>query len=465
MTSNNFFFRVVKKLKAIKFFTSHPNEQAGLVLIASIPGFILSLVALRWAGASYYLIAFIGIILLLLISYATFMGKNRANYQIQTLSNLVEAMIDGDYTLRGRRQNNPAFQELLDLINQLANSLHQHKLKAEESQLLLEKIMQQMGAMLFATDSSGKIAIINSAAKKIFFPQDNHNLIQSVNEAPAFDKSGINQLLQQEQSGIIRLEHKNISGEFFLFRDQFYSNNQIHQLYLLTKADKVLREKEREAWQNLLRVLSHELNNSLTPIATFSNTMLRKINKENQVTDLNRFKEGLSVIKERAESLNQFIISYSQLSHLPKANKKNYYWRDKLSQLTRLFNDCQFDNRLINNDKLDFMIQADPQQLEQVFINLFKNAREAMMDIDNKLIEIDAEHTETSLIISISDNGSGIANPNNLFVPFYTTKESGSGIGLTLCQQILSNHNGSLSLTNRMNTKGAVAKIILPAFQ
>jgi nitrogen fixation/metabolism regulation signal transduction histidine kinase len=452
--------RLVNKLaqliNKLNPFRGYANEQAGLVLIASVPCFLMALVCLRLAGASYYLVSFFAIVFGLLIIYAAITGKNRANFQIQTLSNLVEAMIDGDYTLRGRAQSNPAFQDLLNLINQLSDNLHKHKLKAEESQLLLEKIMQQMDALVIAVDSNGQVAMINEAARnKLNFHanlSDKHNL----------ESLGLEQLLAYTESGVVRFNQKVMAGEYFLFKDQFYSNNKQHQLYLLTRADKMLREKEREAWQNLLRVLSHELNNSLTPIATFSSTMLRKINKENQVTDVNKFRDGLVVIKERAESLNQFITSYSQLSHLPKANKQNYVWRDKLVQLTRLFSDCQFQHDLLDNHQIDFSIQADPQQLEQVFINLFKNAREAMSSNPNKLIEIEVEVDEVNLILKIRDNGVGIANPSNLFVPFYTTKQSGSGIGLTLCQQIINNHDGTISLANRSDKPGAEVVISLP---
>lgn len=292
MSESSLYTKITQFIRRLSPFRDHANEQAGLVLIASLPCLILGLVSLRIAGASYYLISFFAIIFLLLIAYAAITGKNRANFQIQTLSNLVEAMIDGDYTLRGRQQSNPAFQELLNLINQLSDNLHTHKLKAEESQLLLDKIMQQMDALVFAVDGDGQLAMINEAARKsIGFDND-------LSVGYSLQDIGMQQLINCEESTVVRLTQEKLSGEYFLFKDQFYNNNTKHHLYLLTKADKMLREKERESWQNLLRVLSHELNNSLTPIATFSNTMLRKINKEKQVTDLDKFRDGLAIINE-----------------------------------------------------------------------------------------------------------------------------------------------------------------------
>ncbi|MGX5173583.1 sensor histidine kinase [Aliikangiella sp. IMCC44653] len=448
--------RVLAKVKQLNPFKDYASEQAGLVLIASVPCLTLALFCMRFAGASYYLISFFAIIFLLLIIYAALTGKNRANYQLQTLSNLVEAMIDGDYTLRGRKQSNPAFQDLLNRINLLADNLHKHKLKAEESQLLLEKIIQQMDVLVFATDNNNHIVMINDAARKTL------GFNSSLDNGYKLSDIGMEDLVGYKNSGVVKLNKNSISGEFVLFKDQFYSDNQKHQLFLLTRIEKLLKEKEREAWQNLLRVLSHELNNSLTPIATFSTTMLRKINKEQQVTDIEKFKDGLSIIKERAESLNQFITSYSQLSHLPQANKQDFNWAKKLKQLSKLFPDCCVINNFKFKQDPKHVIQADPHQMEQVFINLLKNAREAMAGLELKKIEINAEVANENLIITIKDCGSGIANPKNLFVPFYTTKKSGSGIGLTLCQQILSSHDATLHLTNRENSAGAQATIVFP---
>ena len=456
MTFASQYKKIINVISRLNPFKGYANEQAGLVLVASVPCLFLALVSLRFAGASYYLISFFAIIFVLLIAYAAITGKGRANFQLQTLSNLVEAMIDGDYTLRGRKQSNPAFQDLLNLINQLTDNLHKHKLKAEESQLLLEKVMQQMDALIIATDNRGLLAIMNEAARRGF------NFDSDLSKGYQLKDIGMEELLEKEHSGVIKIRRNNIAGEYFLYRDRFYSDNKEHQLYLLTRADKMLREKEREAWQNLLRVLSHELNNSLTPIATFSNTMLRKIKKEKQVSDVEKFTDGLYVIKERAESLNQFITSYSQLSHLPKANMQPYQWRNKVIQLMSLFEDCIFEHELSVNREFDFSIQADPQQLEQVFINLFKNAKESMSESSSKVIEVSAQYDDKYLELKIKDNGMGIANPDNLFVPFYTTKKSGSGIGLTLCQQIMQNHNGSIQLNNRANQQGAEVLLQLP---
>ncbi|MCW8875908.1 MAG: ATP-binding protein [Kangiellaceae bacterium] len=435
-------------------FKQHANEQAKLVLLASLPCYFLAIYALRAAGASWSFTFFCAIVLGLVILYAAVTGKRKANYHIQTLSNLVEAMIDGDYTLRGRKQSNPAFQELLDLINQLADTLNQHKIQAEESQLLLEKIINQMDALLIAADENGEIAIVNQSAQKILKLQsgnDNAYSLQDLN---------LSQLEQARSSDIIRIDNDEFSGEFILYKDKFISNNKVHSLYFLTRAEKLLREKEKQAWQSLLRVLSHELNNSLTPISTFSSTLLRKLDKDQEVNNVDKFRKGLGVIRERADSLSQFISSYSQLSHLPSANPSDYRWKDDLRNLAQLFPECKFNYNL--GESTPDVISADKNQVNQVLVNLIKNASESMQELESKQINIEAHIQSSTLKISISDQGSGIANSENLFVPFYSTKSDGSGIGLVLCQQIMLNHNGDIRLANREDDKGAKATISLP---
>ena len=419
----------------------HANEQAKLVLIASLPCYFLALYTLRLAGASWSFTLFCAIVLGLIILYATVTGKRKANYHIQTLSNLVEAMIDGDYTMRGRKQSNPAFQELLNLINQLAETLNLHKIQAEESQLLLEKIINQMDALLIATNENGEIAMLNQSARKIFKLSSNDENIHSLQDLK------LSALETARSSDVVKIKKDEFSGEFILYKDRFISNNKAHSLYFLTRAEKLLREKEKQAWQSLLRVLSHELNNSLTPVSTFSNTLLRKLDKEQSIDDVEKFRKGLSVIKERTESLSQFISSYSQLSHLPNAQLSDYHWKDDLKNLSQLFPECDFHYNL--ETSAPDIISADKNQINQVLVNLLKNASESMQDLPSRPIKIDSRMESKMLKLSISDQGNGIANPENLFVPFYSTKTTGTGIGLVLCQQIMLNHNGSISLTNR----------------
>jgi two-component system nitrogen regulation sensor histidine kinase NtrY len=221
----------------------------------------------------------------------------------------------------------------------------------------------------------------------------------------------------------------------------------------------LLMEKERKAWQSLLRVLSHEMNNSLTPIAAISQTMKSKLLNTNDEQQKESLLEGIGIINERASSLGEFIASYSQLAHLPKPNLSAFNLSMMIDKLATLYPICKVNSLIDPTLKVD----VDKNQFEQVLINVFKNAVEAMNQLDEKLIEVSCKQEGVWLHIIIRDHGVGIANLNNVFVPFYTTKNKGSGIGLTLCRQIMFNHNGLIKLKNAdEKSTGVVVTLSLP---
>jgi two-component system nitrogen regulation sensor histidine kinase NtrY len=433
----------------------HKDDHTYLALVLCVPCLLLTTISLYVANVSIYLIIFINITLSLLAVFVVVRSKERSEQQIRTLSNILESMIAGDYSLRGRLQHNQAFQELLACVNSLADTLSQHKIEAKESKLLLEKIMQQMDAMVLAVDEQGFIVMANDSANKLLLDNQYSPKNMQLGELE------LGAVISQASSGIIEFNHPQLGGEHFLFKESFLSEGKQHQLYLITSAERLLIEKERKAWQSLFRVLSHEINNSLAPIAGISQTMKQQLLNENKPLNRTPLCEGVNIINERANSLSSFIASYSQISHLPLPNKTNFNLNDLVIKLSKLFDDCQlqFADNTLTVDQM--MISADKEQLEQVLINIFKNAREAM-EHQSKVIEIHYQVDEINLRLIISDQGGGIANTANLFVPFYTTKPQGSGIGLTLCRQIMFNHGGIIKLRNRKNVRGAEAVICLP---
>ncbi len=452
----------INKIKSI-FDASKRLQNKGnhtfLALIICVPCLLLSAVSLIVAGVSTYLVAFVMIVLSILILFVVMIGKQQSEQQIRTLSNIIESMIDGDYTLRGRLQHNQAFQELLELVNNLAETLSQHKLEAKESRLLLEKIMQQMDAMVLAVDEQGFIVMANDSAKKLLLGNiQDQGALQTI-QLTDFE---LGKTISKAKAGIIEFSHQQLSGEHFLFKESFLSDGQQHSLFLITNAERLLLEKERKAWQSILRVLSHEMNNSLTPIASISQAIEKKLQDDNKPLNRSSLAEGVSIIKERADSLSAFIASYSQLSHLPQPNKSKFELNALVILQAKLFPDCQLQLTDDATATIDTLVTADKSQLEQVIINVLKNAREAMLDLCDKIFEVSYLRDEKYLHLIIEDQGMGITNKENLFVPFYSTKPQGSGIGLTLCRQIMFNHDGLIKLSNRTAVKGAQAVISLP---
>jgi len=437
------------------------NDHSLLALVLCLPCLIITTIALVFANVSAYLIAFIIIVLALIALFTVVMSKQRSQQQIRTLANILESMIEGDYSLRGRDQDNKAFQELLTLVNNLADTLALSKIEAKESRQLLERIMQQMDAMVLAVDEQGRIVMANDSAQKLL------QIDMSTQAHILFTNLAIGKIISEAQSGILDFEQPQLRGEHFLFKEYFLSEGRQHQLFLITSAQRLLLEKERKSWQSLLRVLSHEMNNSLTPISSISQSMRAKLQDENKPLNRDSLLTGIDIINERASSLSSFIASYSQLSHLPEPNKSHFFLQGFITKCVALFSDCNilFPDKYLELDNIN--INADKAQLEQVFINVLKNAKEAMEGTsgnENKIIEIFCQNDDKYFHIHICDSGTGIANKDNLFVPFYSTKPQGSGIGLTLCKQILFNHDGLFTLTNRKSREGAEAVISLPKY-
>lgn len=445
-----------KEVYAFFTFKGGGAEQRQLIFLVCLPCLILTVIALLLADVSLYLVAFITIVLLLLATYAIVASKYRSEHQVRVLSNLIEAMIEGDYSLRGRTQTSQAFQELLTLTNNLADRLAQHKIEAKESRLLLEIIMEQMEAMVFAVDENYTVVMANQSSENLLLLGEQGFVGQRLTSSPE------GRAMVESATGIIEFDHAQLRGEHFLFKQSFLRDGKKHCLYLITSAERLLMEKERNAWQSLLRVLSHEMNNSLTPIASISQSMKHKLKHNSDSVNIDNMLEGASIIHERASSLSAFIASYSQLSHLPLPNKTRFALKPLIEHCAGLFQEGALAFSQHSQLLDDLVVEADKGQLEQVLINIFKNAIEAMHKQQSKLIEIGCAYDERWLELHVKDQGEGIANMHNIFVPFYSTKSQGSGIGLTLSRQILFNHGGKIALTNREDAQGAQVVLTLP---
>lgn len=447
---------IIKKTLSVFLFKNSSKEARQIIFLICLPCLVITLSALILANVSAYLISFILIILLLMVIFVVASIQTRAEYQLRTLANLIEAMIDGDYSLRGQTHSHKAFQELLVLVNTLAERLAQHKIEAKDSRQLLDIIMEQMDAMIFAVDENDIIVMSNQSAKNLLFSGG------QLEEQKRLVSTYEGREIKKAKPGIIEFEQSQLYGEHFLLREFFLSEGRRHQLYLITSAERLLMEKERKAWQGLLRVLSHEMNNSLTPISSISQSMKKKLSGDKAALNVDSLKEGITIINERSTSLSTFISDYSQLSRLPSPCKTSFSIQPLIENITALFNECDvvFSSEF-NSEKL-LEIEADRGQIEQVLINLIKNANEAMENCEHKWIEVGFTMNHDKSQITIKDNGVGIANSSNLFVPFYSTKAQGSGIGLTLSKQIMFNHGGNIKLINRLDKHGAQAILTLP---
>lgn len=400
-----------------------------LVLLSSVPSAIGLVAFMIKSGISVYLTAMVAIVLTMVIAWCTATVVGKTSYLFRTLSNLLEAMTKGDYSLRGRKEHSDsALDNLVCQINMLSETLAKQRIEVKEHQLLLAKVIKQIDVAIIAMDERQEITLANPAAQKLL-----------------------------ENSKTLDLEKLKHSGKYNIHHDRFIEEGKQQQLWFITDVRDLLRAQERKAWQNLIRVLSHEINNSLTPISSISQTLGTLVSRSDDIReDKADLEDGLLLINERAKALKSFIDSYRALSRLPQPKKQNIKIKALLEKVTGLFEQQPID--LQCDEKLTCDI--DPVQFEQLLINLVKNAIEAMQNTPGK-ITIECTLTHLTLTLFIKDEGPGINNPDNLFVPFYTTKPNGSGTGLVLSRQIVEAHGGDLMLRNRDDRQGCEVVITL----
>jgi two-component system nitrogen regulation sensor histidine kinase NtrY len=370
---------------------------------------------------------------------------------LQTLTNVVSALREDDYAFRARGSaTGDVLGELAIEVNALADMLQDQRSGALEASALLRRVVGSIDAPVLAFDPAGVLRLMNPAAESVLaLPTD--NLGQPAAEL------GLTGLLDEPDEGIVELEQDGRSTRWMVHRSTFRQRGVPHALLLLTDVSAALREEERQAWQRLIRVLGHEINNSLAPIKSIAGTLRTQlISGVATDEDLDR---GLHIVETRAESLHRFVQAYRQLAQLPPPRLQKTRLAPLLERTLAL--EQRLSAEIIGGPEVTLTI--DPDQVEQMLINLVRNAVEAALTTrtGKPRVQVGWQVDGGKVIIGIEDNGPGIANDSNLFVPFYTTKSGGSGVGLALARQIVEAHAGSVRLINR-NTVGARAVVTLP---
>jgi len=371
---------------------------------------------------------------------------------LQTLSNVVSSLREGDYSFRARGAGAPdALGELATEINALADLMQKQRVRSLEATALLARILEVMHAPLFAFDRENLLQLVNNAGLRLL----------GLPYARCFGRSarelGMEDLLGVPDQTIYTFTGK--PTRWLLRRTLFRQDGIPHTLLLLADVSQPLQEEEQIAWKRLIRVLGHELSNSLAPIKSIAGSLLARVDSFKSDADtLRDFRRGLGVVESRADSLHRFVQSYRLLAQLPPPKFRPVSIGPLLERVVLL------EQRMAV--QLDAgpaaILSADPDQLEQMFINLLANAVDASLSNGAKQVRATWIRTDSSLTVAIEDHGLGIANADNLFVPFYTTKPTGSGVGLALAQQIARAHGGEVQLVNREDGNGARATVSLP---
>jgi two-component system, NtrC family, nitrogen regulation sensor histidine kinase NtrY len=379
--------------------------------------------------------------------------RQRVVYPLGTLSNLLEALREGDYSLRGSRaRRGDAIGDVVWEVNALSQTLRDQRLKVEETSALLGKVIAALDIAIFSFDDHGVLRLLNPAGERL--------LARPARDALGHDAAelGLDAALALAEPAVVPHAFGGGSGRFDIRRFTFREGGRPHALLVISDLSRALREEERQAWQRLIRVLGHELNNSLAPIKSMAGTLAQLLARDPLPEDWREdLQGGLRVIADRSEALNRFMIGYATLARLPAPRKQAVALRGLLQCVAAL--EQRLPVQLADGAELEIL--ADPDQLEQALINLVKNAVDAALpEHGNVLLRYAGDGDEVR--IEVLDEGLGLAGSDNLFVPFFTTKPGGSGIGLVLARQIIEGHGGQLWLENRSDRRGCVARVVLP---
>jgi two-component system nitrogen regulation sensor histidine kinase NtrY len=427
-----------------------------LALAAGFPGVALCAFLLWYGNYSAQVQWTVDLLLVLLWLGISFNLKQRIVRPLQTLSNILAAIREGDFSIRGRRAlSGDALGEVMLEVNDLGQTLREQRLGAMEATALLRTVMAEIDVAVFAFDGEHRLRLVNRAGEKLL-AQPSTRLLGRTSE-----ELGLSECLNRPAGSgphTMQMVFPGGVGRWDIRRSTFREGGAQHQLLVLTDLSQTLREEERTAWQRLLRVLGHELNNSLAPIKSVAGSLADLMRRDPKPGDWREdMHRGLAVISSRADSLARFVESYSKLARLPPPRLEPLKIGTLVSRVASL--ETRLPVSVVSGP--DVMVRGDDVQLEQLLINLVRNAVDASMETHGT-VEVGWRQKNGHVEVWIRDEGPGLASTANLFVPFFTTKAEGSGIGLVLSRQIAEAHGGTLTLENRRQLRGCEARLRLP---
>ncbi|HEX8635616.1 MAG TPA: ATP-binding protein [Pyrinomonadaceae bacterium] len=435
---------------------NHEQRILLMALAGGLPGTFISLLLIwnrsytpkvQWTLSLFILGLWLGL---------AFSLRGRVVRHLQTLSNLLAAMREGDYSIRARSAGrNDALGDVMLEVNALGETLRSQRLGAMEASALLRTVMGEIDVAVFAFDAEERLRLVNRAGERLFAQPSGRLLGRTAAEL------GLEEFLHfagADDTQIIPKSFPGQAGRWGVRRSTFRERGLPHQLLVLSDLSRELREEEREAWKRLVRVLGHELNNSLTPIKSIAGSLESLLVREPRPLDWHDdMARGLSIIGSRSESLSRFMQAYAHLARLPPPRFAPVNVHELVRRVAEL--ETRMPVRVVPGAELT--IQADADQLEQLLINLQRNAVDAALQTGGG-VSVGWIRNTNSFTLLVEDEGTGLSNTANLFVPFFTTKPGGSGIGLVLSRQIAEAHGGTLTLTNRRRGTGCEARLQLP---
>jgi nitrogen fixation/metabolism regulation signal transduction histidine kinase len=441
---------------------SYEHRIQLLAVAAGLPGSLIALILLWTGDYSSRTIWTLGLLIVGLWLGFAFSVRHRVVFSLQTLSNLLAAMREEDFSVRARgASRDDAMGEVMIEVNSLSETLREQRLGALEATALLRTVMEEIDLAIFTFDNENKLRLVNRAGERL--------LARPVERLLGFTAGelGLGASLEGDSVRTMELTFPGGSGRWGMRRGSFRQAGLPHHLVVLSDLSRALRDEERQAWQRLIRVMGHELNNSLAPIQSVAQSLESGVNSLRNEADtlhpsvnralLDDIQQGFGIIRSRTEALGRFMAAYSRLARLPAPKLAPVSVRDWISRVTKL--ETRVKVKIQEGPELT--ISGDADQLEQLLINLLHNAADAVLECGTQA-SVGWSSQDSQLEVWVRDDGPGIQNTANVFVPFFTTKPGGTGIGLALSRQIAEAHGGTLSLENRRGTRGCEARLRLP---
>lgn len=431
-----------------------------LVLLGGAPGVIVSLI-LTWKFIAQSELQWtLAVIVILAWLIAASVARQIVTRALQLVTNLLGALREGDYSIRGlSAKSGTSMAGVMREVNDLGTTLQRQRTEAVESTALLTHVMEEIAVAVFAFDPAEKVLLVNKAGEDLLGKTEEEMIGSSAEDF------GFGEYLTGEPRRLVERTIGGRRGRFEIRRASFYRDGRPHHLIVMADLSQALREEEQAAWQRIVRVLSHEINNSLTPIKSIAHSLKRIIERATGGTETpqkferqDEVMQGLSLIEERSGALGRFLRAYAQLARLPKPQPKPIPVAPLIGRIVEL------ENRLAvrSTGGPNLTVVADGDQLEQLLINIIRNAVDASLETKGG-VTVGWRNANDWLEVTIDDEGKGLPDTSNLFVPFFTTKPNGSGIGLALSRQIAEAHGGTISLENRVGAPGCRATLRIPA--
>lgn len=422
-------------------------------LLVALPA-LLALGGVLLVGAPSLPEAVALFVLVLLLTFVAWRFVGQRPSRMQTVVNLLEALREGDYGVRAsgaERQDD--FGDISRRFNELATRLQDEQRGLQESLQLLSKTLAALDGAVFAFERDGRLRLVNPAGERL--------LARPAAELLGTDAEalGLSGLFEVASGDIVPYEFAGQAGRWQVGHATLRSRSQEGRLLVVQPMERALREEEAQAFRRLLRVLSHEITNSMAPISSMVETLHGLLPGAGTPLDAEvdgDLRHGLDVIGQRSGALQRFIGQYARLARLPPPQPTMVDVASWCARVVGLFDDARI--RIMPGEALSLL--GDRDQLEQVLINLLRNAVEAGGDNE---VMLSWRRADTRVWVEVIDLGPGLPPSGNLFVPFFTTKVNGAGIGLALSRQIVEAQDGTLELHAREGEQGVVARVSLPS--